>query len=72
MARELWPEGGHIALIVIDGVVDLPSTRAMMPDKPDNVFSIPAGFAEIAFQLCRKQPRAWSFEVEDRPYTEKW
>ncbi len=72
MARKLWPQGVHVALIVIDGVVDLPNTRAMMPGKPDDAFVDPAGVAEIAFQLCRQQPRAWSFEVEARPYTEKW
>jgi len=71
MARKLWPEGVHVALIVIDGVVDLPSTRAAMPDKPDDAFVDPAGVAEIAYQLCRQNRRAWSFEVEARPYTEK-
>ena len=72
MARKLWPEGVHVALIVIDGIVDLPGTRAMMPDKPDDAFIDPNGVAEIALQLCRQQRRAWSFEVEARPYTEKW
>lgn len=72
MARKLWPEGVHVALIVIDGVVDLPGTRALMPGKPDDAFVDPAGVAEIAFQLCRQQRRAWSFEVEARPYAEKW
>jgi len=66
MARKLWPEGVHVALIVIDGVVDLPSTRAAMPDKPDDAFVEPAGVAEIAYQLCRQYRRAWSFEVEAR------
>ena len=72
MARKLWPEGVHVALIVIDGVVDLPGTRALMPGKPDDAFVDPAGVAEIAFQLCRQERRAWSFEVEARPYAEKW
>jgi NAD(P)-dependent dehydrogenase (short-subunit alcohol dehydrogenase family) len=72
MARKLWPDGVHVALIVIDGMVDLPTTRQMMPDKPDDAFVDPDGVAEIAFQLCQQQRRAWSFEVEARPYTEKW
>jgi NAD(P)-dependent dehydrogenase (short-subunit alcohol dehydrogenase family) len=72
MARKLWPDGIHVALIVVDGVVDLPATRLMMPDKPDDAFVDPDGVAEIAFQLCRQQRRAWSFEVEARPYAEKW
>jgi NAD(P)-dependent dehydrogenase (short-subunit alcohol dehydrogenase family) len=72
MARKLWPAGIHVALIVIDGVVDLPKTRAAMPNKPPDTFVDPAGVADIAFQLCCQQRQAWSFEVEARPYTEKW
>ena len=71
MARLLWPAGIHVALIVIDGVVDLPKSRAAMPNKPPDMFVDPAGDADIAFQLCNQQRRAWSFEVEARPYTEK-
>ena len=36
MAKHLWPLGVHISLIIIDGVIDLPKTRAQMPDKPDS------------------------------------
>lgn len=72
MARKLWPEGVHVALIIIDGIVDLPRTRKAMPNRPDDAFVDPAGVAEIAYQLCRQDRRAWSFEVEARPYTETW
>jgi len=72
MARKLWPSGIHVALIIVDGIVDLPRTRQAMPGKPDDAFVDPEGVAEIAFQLTRQDRRAWSFEVEARPYTEKW
>jgi NAD(P)-dependent dehydrogenase (short-subunit alcohol dehydrogenase family) len=72
MARKLWPSGIHVALIIVDGVVDLPRTRQAMPGKPDDAFVDPDGVAEIAFQLTRQERRAWSFEVEARPYAEKW
>lgn len=72
MARALWPAGIHVALIVIDGVVDLERTRAMMPNKPEEFFVDPAGVAEIAWQLTQQSPRAWSFEVEARPFGESW
>jgi NAD(P)-dependent dehydrogenase (short-subunit alcohol dehydrogenase family) len=72
MARKLWPSGIHVALIIVDGVIDLPRTRQAMPGKPDDAFVDPDGVAEIAFQLTRQDRRAWSFEVEARPYTEKW
>jgi NAD(P)-dependent dehydrogenase (short-subunit alcohol dehydrogenase family) len=72
MARSLWPAGIHVALIVVDGVVDLEKTRAKMSDKPDDFFVDPAGVAEIAWQLTRQSRQAWSFEVEARPFGENW
>jgi NAD(P)-dependent dehydrogenase (short-subunit alcohol dehydrogenase family) len=72
MARSLWPAGIHVSLIIVDGVVDLPRTRQMMPDKPDSFFVKPAGVAEIAYGLTCQDPSAWSFEVEARPFGESW
>lgn len=72
MARSLWPSGIHVALIIVDGVVDLPRTRRMMPDKPDDFFVKPAAVAETAYHLTRQDPSAWSFEVEARPFAESW
>ena len=72
MARHLWPKNIHVALIIVDGVVDLPRTRAMMKDKPDDFFVAPDALAETAFQLTTQPRSAWSFEVEARPYKESW
>jgi len=72
MARALWPAGIHVALIVVDGVVDLPRTRQRMPDKPDDFFVKPDDVAEIGFRLTQQKPSAWSLEVEARPFRETW
>jgi NAD(P)-dependent dehydrogenase (short-subunit alcohol dehydrogenase family) len=72
MARALWPSGIHVAVIVVDGVVDLPRTRQRMPDKPDSFFIKPDDVAEIGFRLTQQKPSAWSFEVEARPFGESW
>src|SRR6185437_8812159 len=72
MARTLWPLGIHVSLIIVDGVVDLPRTRQMMPDKPDSFFVKPSGVAETAYRLTCQDPSAWSFEVEARPFAESW
>ena len=72
MARQLWPAGIHVALIVIDGVVDLPRTRQMLASKPDSFFVKPDDVAAIGFELTRQQRSAWSFEVEARPFAESW
>lgn len=74
MARHLWPQGIHVALVIVDGVVDLPRTRAlpMMRDKPDDFFIAPDDLADTAFRLTTQPRSAWSFEVEARPFQESW
>jgi NAD(P)-dependent dehydrogenase (short-subunit alcohol dehydrogenase family) len=72
MARHLWPHNIHVCLIIVDGVVDLPRTRAMMKDKPDDFFIAPDDLADTAFHLTEQPRSAWSFEVEARPFKESW
>jgi NAD(P)-dependent dehydrogenase (short-subunit alcohol dehydrogenase family) len=72
MARHLWPQNIHVCLIIIDGVVDLPRTRAMLKDKPDEFFVAPDDLADTAFHLTIQPRSAWSFEVEARPFKENW
>ena len=72
LARQLWPAGIHVALIVIDGIVDLPRTRVRMPDKPDAFFVQPDDVAATAAWLVAQPRSAWAFEVEARPFGETW
>jgi len=72
MARHLWPQNIHVSLVIVDGVVDLPRTRAMMKDKPDDFFIAPDDLADTAFHLTMQPHSAWSFEVEARPFKESW
>lgn len=72
MARSLWPRGIHVALIVVDGVVDIERTRKMLPDKPDDFFIKPDAVAAIAAALVAQDRSGWSFEVEARPFKESW
>jgi NAD(P)-dependent dehydrogenase (short-subunit alcohol dehydrogenase family) len=72
LARHLWPAGIHVAILIVDGVVDLPRTRQRMPDKPDAFFVRPADVAETALFLTKQPRSAWTFEVEARPFGEAW
>jgi NAD(P)-dependent dehydrogenase (short-subunit alcohol dehydrogenase family) len=72
MARHLWPQHIHVALVIIDGVVDLPRSRAYMKDKPDDFFVKPEAVADVAYRLTTQHESAWSFEVEARPFKENW
>jgi NAD(P)-dependent dehydrogenase (short-subunit alcohol dehydrogenase family) len=72
MARHLWPAGIHVAIVIVDGVVDLERIRKMMPDKPDSFFVKPDDVAATVHWLSQQPPSAWSFEVEARPFGESW
>ena len=72
MAKHAGPLGIHVALIIIDGVVDLPGTRKYMSDKPDDYFVKPDDVAATAHWLAHQPRSAWSFEVEARPFGETW
>ena len=72
MARHLWPAGIHVALIIVDGGVRSPAAQARSPGRPEDAFIAPSGVADIAAALVRQDRSAWSFEVEARPYAEKW
>ncbi len=74
MARHLWPAGIHVSLVVIDGVVDLPSTRQRMPDKPDSFFVRSEDAAATVLWVVRQPRSTWSLqlEVEARLFGESW
>ena len=72
MARALWPKGIHVAMIVVDGIVDSADARGWMKDRPPEGFVSPDGVAETAFFLTQQNRKAWAFEVEARPAIEQW
>ncbi len=72
LARQLGPEKIHVATVVIDGVVDLPRTRQMLSDKPDDFFVKPAAVADAVWTLCQQDPSGWTFELDIRPFGETW
>jgi NAD(P)-dependent dehydrogenase (short-subunit alcohol dehydrogenase family) len=69
-ARELGPKGIHVAHFVIDGAVR--SARRPDPaDKPDSTLD-PDAIAQTYVDVLRQSRSAWSFEVEVRPWTERF
>ena len=73
IAREIGPQGVHVAYIVIDAVIDVEWTRAMTA-KPqgDEFFIQPAAIAEEVWHVAHQERSAWSFNVEVRPFGEVW
>jgi NAD(P)-dependent dehydrogenase (short-subunit alcohol dehydrogenase family) len=72
LAREFGPRGIHVAHVIIDGMIDLPRTRAMMPDRTDEGFLRPEAIAESYLQLHLQDRRAWTHELDLRPHVEKF
>ncbi len=73
LARDLGPKGVHVAYFNIDAVIDVPWTRDRFhPDKPDEFFIEPGDIAAEVFHVAHQPRSAWSFDVEIRPFAEKW
>lgn len=70
MARELQPQGIHVAHFVIDGGIRS-ATRTVPPDKPDSLLD-PDAIAENYLHVLRQPRSAWSWEMELRPWVEKF
>jgi NAD(P)-dependent dehydrogenase (short-subunit alcohol dehydrogenase family) len=69
-ARELAPRGIHVAHIVIDGGVRA-DHRADPSDRPDSTLD-PDAVAQSYADLLRQHRSAWSWELEIRPWVEKF
>jgi short-subunit dehydrogenase len=66
LARELHPQGVHVAHIVIDGGI----RSAGRPDAGRDTLLDPDAIAATALHLIRQPRSAWSWEIELRPWTE--
>lgn len=72
IARNLWPRGVHVAYVTIDAVIDLAWTRQMHADKPDEFFITPAAIADECWHLAHQPRAAWTFDLQIRPFGERW
>jgi len=79
MARELGPQNIHVAHLIIDSGVDTAWVRERREklwgkealDNPDLLMP-PASVAASYWQLYQQPRSAWTFEMEIRPFGEKW
>ncbi|HAD37702.1 MAG TPA: SDR family NAD(P)-dependent oxidoreductase [Gammaproteobacteria bacterium] len=72
MARRLGPTGIHVSYVIVDGIIDLERTRAARPDIPDEYYLQPDDIAQSVYDLTCQHRSAWTFELDLRPFGEKW
>jgi NAD(P)-dependent dehydrogenase (short-subunit alcohol dehydrogenase family) len=76
MARELGPQGIHVAHIVIDGAIDTEFIRSNFPEraalKDRGGILDPEAIAQAYWQLHCQQRSAWTHELDLRPWLETW
>jgi len=70
LARELSPQGIHVAHVVIDGGIRS-ANRADPPDKPDSLLD-PDAIAQSYLSLLQQHRSAWAWEIELRPWVERF
>ena len=76
MARELGPQGIHVAHFIIDGAIDTPFIKENFPDtyalkEKDGILQ-PKEIAEAYWNIHVQHPSAWTQEMDLRPYMEKF
>jgi len=70
LARELSPKGVHVAHFVIDGAIRN-ANRSDANGNPDSTLD-PDAIAETYWQVATQPRSAWTWEVELRPWVEKF
>jgi NAD(P)-dependent dehydrogenase (short-subunit alcohol dehydrogenase family) len=70
MARELSPQGIHVAHFVIDGGIRS-AARAEPADRPDSMLD-PDAIALSYWNVLQQPKSAWTWELELRPWVEKF
>ena len=66
-ARQLGPEGIHVALVIVDGGIGTDDQRG-----EEGTHLRPSDIAQTVYHLASQPKSAWSFEVDVRPFKENW
>ncbi len=76
MARELGPQGIHVAHVVVDGLIDTPVIRERFAEKiaslPEDGALSPEAIGQAYVDLHHQNRSAWSFVIDLRPWSDKF
>jgi NAD(P)-dependent dehydrogenase (short-subunit alcohol dehydrogenase family) len=71
-ARELGPQGLHVAHVVIDGIIDAERSRGLKESDAPDARLAPEAIAANYLMLHRQPRSAWTQELDLRPWVEKF
>lgn len=72
MARELGPMGIHVGHVIVDGQVRSAKNEHLLSERGPESLIEPDAAAEIYWELHKQPPSAWTFEIDVRPWSEKF
>jgi NAD(P)-dependent dehydrogenase (short-subunit alcohol dehydrogenase family) len=72
MAREFGPQGIHVSHVIVDGQINTPRAREMLPDREGHTLLSPNSIAETYWQIHAQDPTAWTLELDLRPAVESF
>lgn len=72
MARELGPQGIHVAHVVIDGQILSARHAALAKERPEDGLLDPMAIARAYLELHRQHRSAWTQELDVRPWVERF
>ena len=72
MARDLGPQGIHVAYINVDGPIDMPAIHQLRPNIEQEDMLAPSAIAETYWHLAHQHRSAWTQELDVRPFKEKF
>ena len=81
MAKEFGPLGIHVAHVIVDGIINTPFHATDASPVPRDVWTArsenhglidPKSIADAFVYLSKQKKDAWTFELDLRPWNEKW
>lgn len=70
LARELWPQGVHVAHVVVDGLIGTPRDSTTIAQSEPMLD--PDCMADAYWHLANQARSAWTLELDLRPHTEQF
>jgi NAD(P)-dependent dehydrogenase (short-subunit alcohol dehydrogenase family) len=71
-AAELRDKGVHVALLIVDAVIESEKTKAWLEDEPPERSASMEDVARAIRYLHEQSPRAWTHELQLTPALERW